>query len=375
MLSNFKKLGVAAAVATALGASGAAQAVILGQPGDALLVQYVWSTGPGQVNTMISLINASAGLVDVADFATLSGTKVDDDGDPTCNGELHWFFYDYMSVEKANGFIDVTCEDWVGIDWASVVFGPGPNWRPDAQFKRGYLVITDAAANDAGTGSSLILYGTAFQIRGDWQTQAFIPVLPLLDDGGTADEVAHGTGPVGGFLTGVNPVTAGMPLAGATGETAVFSLRYYLQTTAPEGSTEFVLWFPENSDGSYSGDPANTTRESQGIVVYDPDENPNSAATSIPYELNVLLVSPTAGPADVDPEAGGYTGYINGSLHPVTGYVVFGVDDYNDSPIVGSRGGVAFSLIGVNGANAVQVQTELAHERGVFGAVGGVLAQ
>ena len=41
MLANFKKVGVAAAVAAALGASGAAQAVMQGTPGDALLIPFV----------------------------------------------------------------------------------------------------------------------------------------------------------------------------------------------------------------------------------------------------------------------------------------------------------------------------------------------
>lgn len=343
MLANFKKFGVAAAVATALGASGAAQAVILGQPGDALLIPYVWSTGLGHVNTMISIINAGTGLVNPASFNTLNTAE------KVCEGTMHWYFFDIESTEVANDTIDVTCEDWIGIDWAATIYGEGENWRPDAQGVKGYMVITDAAA-DPVTPSSLILYGTAFQIRGNWATQAFIPVLPLLDDA-TGTEVEHAN--FGGFLNGVNPITAGMALPSAEGEVSVFSLRYYLQTTEPEGSTEFVLWFPEN----------NLDRAPQPIVVFDPDENGSSAITSIPFELNVLQVSPDANAETA--EAGGYTDWINASLDPVTGFVVFSVNDWFGSPLI-TRAGIAFSLIGVAGANAIQVQTELAHERGIF---------
>jgi hypothetical protein len=360
MLSNVKKLGVAAAVATALGASGAAQAIVLGHPGDALLVPYGWTTGPGQINTMISLINASPELVVVTDYPnTLTDAKVDADGDPLCDGELHWYFFDERSVEVVNDTFPVTCEDWVGIDWANTILN-----RPSAQNVRGYLVITDTLADEAGQASTKILFGTAFQIRGNWATQAFIPVLPLLDNGTADDEVNHATI---GFLADVNPIAAGMPLAAVAGEEAWFSLRYYLQQESPVGSTEFVLWFPDNDDA----------RANQPILVFDPDEDSSSARTSIPNELNILLVS--SDPAATNPAAlaaEGYTGAVRDELDPVTGFVLFPVADGVDEDGVdkGTRGGIAFSLIGVDGSNAVQVQTELAHERGVWiGAVGGIL--
>lgn len=352
MLSNFKKFGVAAAVVTALGASGAAQAVVLGHPGDALLVPYVWSTGPGQINTMISLINASPALVDVADFPdTLTGAAKTTEN---CEGDLHWYFFDERSEEVVNDTIPVTCEDWVGIDWANTILN-----RPSAQNVRGYMVITDTLADEAGQASTKILFGTAFQIRGNWATQAFIPVLPLLDNGTAADEVNHLTI---GFLADVNPMAAGMPLATAAGEAAWFSLRYYLQPTSPVGSTEFVLWFPDNDD---------LNRTVQPILVYGPEEESSSARTSIPNELNILLVSPD--PAATTPAAlaaEGYTGAVRDQLDPVTGFVFFPVADGAElvagaSVAKGPRGGIAFSLIGVDGSNAVQVQTELAHERGV----------
>jgi hypothetical protein len=326
-LANFKKFGVAAAVAAALGASGAANAVVLGTPGDALLIPYVRTNGMGSDrNTMISVVNASSNRVNVDSFDTLTGPK-------DCNGTLHWFFFDARSVELVNGFIPVTCEDWVGID-----FGFETLNAPSAVGKDGYLVITDATANGS-VGSTKILYGSAWQIRGNWATQAFIPVLPMVDsaDGTPGDEVVHAGADA---LANVNPVTAGMELAHHSDVNAWFSLRYYLGDT-PQGATEFVLWFPENS----------AARNDNVIFVYDDVEVYKSARVSYPDELNILTVGPGADIRDWLADQG---------------YVLFSVDDSTASPAAPvSRGGIAFSLIGVAGANAVQIQTELAHERGV----------
>jgi hypothetical protein len=246
---------------------------------------------------------------------------------------LHWFFFDARSVELVNGFIPVTCEDWVGID-----FGFETLNAPSAVGKDGYLVITDATANGS-VGSTKILYGSAWQIRGNWATQAFIPVLPMVDsaDGTDGDEVVHAGADA---LANVNPVKAGMELAHHSDVNAWFSLRYYLGDT-PQGATEFVLWFPENS----------LARNDNVIFVYDDEENFGSARTSFPDELNILTVGPGADIRDWLADQG---------------YVLFTVDDSTASLVAPvSRGGIAFSLIGVAGANAVQIQTELAHERGV----------
>ncbi len=202
----------------------------------------------------------------------------------------------------------------------------------------------------------MILYGAAYQIRGNWATQAYIPVLPLIDDvdGASRDEVEHRGA---SFLSDVNPVTAGMLLADEPGEGSIFSMRYFLQSSDPEGSTEFVLWFPDN----------NEARGSQTVLVYNADEVAISARTSIPNELNVLKVA-------ADAKVGGlYTGVITDGLAD-TGFVLFDVVDFAASTDTakgstvngnGSRAGVAFSLIGVKGGNVEQTQTELAHERGV----------
>jgi hypothetical protein len=348
MLANFKKISVAAAVAAALGASGAAQAVIQSEPGDALLIPYVATSGAGKLNTMISVVVASPASVNVSQFDTLTGPKTA----AGCTGKIHWFFFDKNSVEIVDDKINVTCDDWVGIDFGSIVEAKK---LPSALNVPGYMVITDDKANET-TASNMILYGSAFQIRGNWASQAFIPVLPMIDDVDSAkrDEVKHRGA---AFLSDVNPVTAGMWLAGKPGQGSSFSMRYYVQSSSPAGSTDFVLWFPDNS----------SLRASQTILVFDADERPISARTSIPHELNVVQVAS-------DAKVGGlYTGVINDGLAD-TGFVQFDVVDYAASSATakgstvngyGSRAGVAFSLIGVDGAVGAQTQTELAHERGL----------
>jgi hypothetical protein len=355
MLANFKKVGVAAAVAAALGASGAAHAVLQGVPGDALLIPHVATTGQGNLNTMISVIVADPTNVKDSQFPTLTGPKSAAGCD---DAELHWFFFNSRSEKIADGFIPVTCDDWVGIDWGAVVAGVGNNRPiPSALGVPGYMVITDASASPT-KASGMILYGAAFYIAGNWASQAFIPVLPLIDavDGTRYDEVDHkGTS----SLNEVNPVAAGMLLPGSATETAYFSMRYFVQDKPDDGvggSTAFVLWFPDNS----------TKRGNQTILVFDEDETYISARTDISRELNILAVGP-------DAEVGGVvTGVVKDGLS-YTGFVEFDVSDFSPNTSTtpstvngnGSRAGVAFSLIGVNGAVQAQIQTELAHERGV----------
>ena len=200
MLANFKKVGVATAVAAALGASGAAQAVMQGTPGDALLIPFVATSGAGKFNTMISVVSASPTNVNVSQFPTLTGPKTS----ASCAGRIHWYFFDINSVEIVDDTIGVTCDDWVGIDFGTVI---ADKKLPSALNVPGYMVITDASAT-ATQASGMILYGAAYQINGNWASQAYIPVLPMIDDVDSAarDEVKHLSA---AFLGEVNPVDGG----------------------------------------------------------------------------------------------------------------------------------------------------------------------
>jgi hypothetical protein len=382
MLSNFKKLGVAAAVASTLGVSGAAHAVLQGVPGDALLIPHVIASNLGGTvtNTLIGVTVGSVEGTNTDQFVdlsqvdathpvgvgTLSPGKTDAAGCARSGAAIHWYFFDVNSVEVVNDTIPVTCEDFVRIDWNFIIANKS---LPSALNRPGYMVITDAAAGDT-TQSNMVLYASVYLIRGNWASQAYIPVLPLVDsvDGTRGDEIDH----AGAFLANVNPVTSGMLLPSpGTNSSSVFSLRYFLDP-ALRGSTTFVLWFPENNDA----------RDDENVLVYDADEGNISAVTSIPNELNVCDVSRTA---TVTPP---YNCVITDGLEHInvdgagdsavgpavnTGFVLFAINDFNSdsslTPVEGSRAGFAFSLIGIGGgAVADQVQTELAHERGLLGA-------
>jgi hypothetical protein len=357
-----------------VGASGAAQAVILGEPGHALLVPHVLWDSTANVNTLIGVtVSDDRELQDSGrtngkglptPFYTWVGRgetspgcgakKSTSDAIPSGIGTLHYYFFNERSVHTVDFQGAITCEDFFRIDWgaeaqrrgvASVVNG-----------KPGYLVISDNAANTGAARSNLALYGAAYLIQGNWQSQAYIPVVPLIDapDALAIDEVRY----TGGRPSNVNPVTAGMALSPInSGFTAVFSLRYFLDP-ALNGSTRFVLWFPENS----------SLRDPVDILVYDADEIAVSGSVPLPNELNVLNAANvpatirTASRAIPDFAGDPNTAAVN------TGFVVFNVTDTVSAaatPV--PRAGFAFSLVGVGGANNVQVQTELAHERGVGG--------
>lgn len=322
MLANFKKIGVAAAVATAIGASGAAQAITLGEPGVALLVPHVLYDSTNKANTMVGV--------------TVGGSLYESCGNPT----LHWYFFSEKSVHLADGAVATSCHDFVRIDWSYVITNPSRPF-PSLDGVTGYLVIVNAEGSSV---SDVDLYGTSYLIQGNWESEAYIPVLPLKESELTFKS---------GVLADVNPVSAGMPLAYDSDVKAKFSLRYFLDP-ALNGKTRLVTWFPENST---------TARKDMPIFVFDADENAVSNIISMPNELNVLNA------ADIDGTTNDPTGHEIPDLaygQPATdsGFIWFEVADGPATPA--SRGGIAFSLIGV-GASSVQVQTDLAHERGVSG--------
>lgn len=321
MLANFKKVGVAAAVAAALGASGAAQAVTLGEPGVALLVPHVLFTSTAQANTMIGV--------------TVGGGPA-----TACsNLTLHWYFFSDRSVHLADGTVRSSCNDFVRIDWGYVVTNPARPF-PSLDGVSGYLVIVDA---EGTTVSDIPLFGSAYLIQGNWQSEAYIPVLPV-----AADELTF----TGGILSDVNPISAGMPLASSSTETARFSLRYFLDP-ALSGSTRLVTWFPENS----------TARNDMPIFVYDADEVAVSNIISLPNELNVTNAAAIDGTVN-NPTGHAIPDLAFGQPAIDSGFIWFDIADGPATPA--SRAGIAFSLIGVGPAgNGVQVQTDLAHERGV----------
>ncbi|MBL8252069.1 MAG: hypothetical protein JNJ76_00520 [Candidatus Competibacter sp.] len=419
MMANFKKFGVAVAVASALGAAGAAQATTLGAPADALLVPFVFAganakgvvtntlvgvtvgdpnrANPGQFLDLSTVTPPVVGVGTLSPLANKYRSNTDGSRTPYCNadGQLHWFFFDIDSNEVADGVIPVTCEDFVRIDWNFLVKGNGTTAAPgfpSAENVPGYMVIADDRSGSAvpRRDSGLILYGAAYQITGEWKTEAFIPLVPLVDraDGLAGDEVTRS----GSFVTNVNPVTAGILLPSPNTitngfNTSRFSLRYVADpasTTFPTATT-MVLWFPDLGYGD-------KIRQRTNILVFNTEEGAVSAVADLPHELNLVQVDPAGDPKK--PKAP-HTSVIRDGLRHTesdragvtavgsavnTGFILFDIKDYYGAIDVvvdgntitqantlttteGSRAGFAFSMIEVSSSS--NVQSELAHERGL----------
>jgi hypothetical protein len=433
MLSNFKKLGVAAAVAASLGASGAAQAVILGQPGDALLIPHVIFDSEAGLNTLIGVVvggnNAGAANVSGNPLAALPGVRQlpgtnlsadngfwaayfpDDNVSVDANGVrtprncavtrpdggagarplLHWYFFNSRSAKVKDGRIGVTCEDFVRFDWGFL--------GGDLDGVPGYLVIADedASITNGAQGSRFALYGQSYLVKGIFQSMAFIPVLPLSDlaDATNGADAAGRTTIVGlddvfygadTFPEVVVPVSAGMGLATSTPAVAgavpafpgsLFSLRYFIDP-ALEAGTAFVIWLPSNGSCAEGG-PRNV-----GVDVYDADEIYVSQRVCLKDQLNILAAADISGtinnsalPGPGFPAGHEIPDFTNPpGLDPInSGFVLFRLRDSitdlgpNQDFVRAdfARAGVAFSLISIGSIdNRAQVQTELAHERGLF---------
>jgi hypothetical protein len=352
MVREFKKIGVAAAVAAALGASGAAQAITLGEPGDALLVPHVIYSSADAVNTLIG-VTVGDNSISPAQFPTVTQLRPGDRGCNASDGTLpllHYYFFDVRSVHRGDGTVPVSCNDFSRIDWGYVV----RNRNPSLDGVPGYLVLSGNEARNGSGISQLVLYGSAYLIQGNWASEAFIPVLPLKDTVATdpADEVRYR----GGVPSNVNPLLSGMRLAGNVAEAAKFSMRYFVDPAPLFGNTRLVLWFPDNR----------TARNDLPIDVFDADEVSISTTVSVPDELNIINANNLDG-TNNDPGTHAIPDLAVGQPALDSGFVLFTIAD-SSSTTQESRAGVAFSLIGLGpAADGVQVQTDLAHERGIGG--------
>ncbi|MDG4555305.1 MAG: hypothetical protein P9E24_13840 [Candidatus Competibacter sp.] len=356
MLANFKKIGVAAAVATAIGASGAAQAIVLGEPGGALLVPHVVYDSKAQVNTMIGVTVGDA--VPAGQFPTVQGTG--SECSSSGSKQLHWYFFSTKSVHLADGFVKISCNDFSRFDWGYVITNPNRPF-PSLDGVSGYLVLSSNDARSDSVASNYTLYGSAYLIQGDWASEAYIPVLPLRDAVGSGDEVTY----KGGIPSDVNPLLAGIPLAYSNSVAARFSLRYFVDPTPLNGSTRFVLWFPDNSGETHGN--GKIDRSAVAIDVYDADEIAVSSTLSLPNELNIIDASKIDGTTN-NPGSHAIPDLASGQPALNSGFVLFHLADTSNT-LTGpqySRAGISFSLIGLGtSANSVQVQTDLAHERGI----------
>jgi hypothetical protein len=186
---------------------------------------------------------------------------------------LHWYFFNAESVHQLDDDLVVSANDMALIDWGGTVQALGPAAVALVDGVPGYLVFGSQNARGGGY-SELILWGDAMQINGNWESAAYIPVLPLNDIpdplagnfnchvvglGGAAplcDEVTYN----GSYPTSVNPYVAGMTLGDGDGiaERLVFDIPYFVPTGAAGGiggETHHVIWVDQNYNGGSSSAP------------------------------------------------------------------------------------------------------------------------
>jgi len=359
-MKGIRKLAVAAAIG--LAGSGAAQAVVLGEPGEGLLVPYVIYDTARQLNTLVGITTAAEigvaanvrGLFAPVPYPTAWNATLNVPVGPSYTA-LHWFFFDDRSVHLLDNDFPVTGDDWHGLDWGAIVQAQPAAVQALLDGQLGYLVIADERARDGVTASDVALYGDAAVIAGNWQSAAFVPVIPLADDPdipgvgphtapGVSDDIIWGPG---GIPAAVSPVTAGTPRDddGAGGTVVRFDLRYFLDP-ALNGTTNLVFWNDAN-EAAFAALP---------IEVFDTEENNGSFQVDFSNEVNEVDASTLAWTTHASAEGHVNSGFVRIDLPHTVGAGVFGGPE---------TAFVAFSLIGFGtAANTVQVQTALAHERG-----------
>lgn len=426
MKESFKKLALASAVSAGVGGfAGTADALILGEPGNAILVPYVICDTAGgdinnQINTLVGLTtSANKGLVSgrtSTDYIMLTDglhtgqqvTNTDFDSATTVNGpdwfdyltsqnntsgtaaneaygadrNVHWYFFNADSQKILDGRLPGTTNDFIRFDWCGELNADPANLTA-ADGVPGYLVFSTEAAR-TGITADFAMWAQAFQIKGNWASQAFIPSVPMADaqdgpvvpaNGGRVTNNDHVTY-TGLFPDQVSPSITGIGLTNRDGQdndVALWSMRYFLDPALASANT-FVLWFDRNCANpiatTFGGDGCD--RRTVGYESFDSEENFEQSGTiDLSKELNLIRATPTAtvfsGLTHSETEAATGATVVN------TGLIFFRLPEYNAGLFGGSNAddvdisnGVFFTLLELGaGAVADQTQTELAQERGI----------
>jgi hypothetical protein len=401
-MRNFKKVSIAAAVTTALGVAGTAQALTLGEPGEALLVPYALcdtNASVGQINTLVGITvpatlggdptpigrdlsegrlgsgystaphvtgyNAGNGVSAAIPYGLPSDPQVEN---------IHWYFFDRDSTPIIDDGLHATRNDYVPFDWCGKISELDAGNVADGV--QGYLVFTNDP--EVRSGAGFAMYGDAGLIQGNWESAAYIPVVPMADSEDDSlgllaceNEVMQGKS----FPTDVSPLCAGTPTDNNNGirDEAVLNVRYF-SDPALNGGTDMVLWSDSNCngsglvvvvnpDGSLTGAVA-CDRRTLHLEVFDTEEEHNSATVDLSHELNVLDPETIAGTHHTDSGPLG-NGLVN------QGYLQVVLPEIVDPGALNSDGPrssvVSFALIHFGtSSNAAQVQTALAQERGIW---------
>jgi hypothetical protein len=371
MLAKLFKIGkIALAVVLCLaGYAASVQAISQGEPGEALLVPYVLYDSTNQINTMIGITVPSTLGTDPTQIErdntaypwpgfTTAYDEEDSDCDLTgapdstlATGTISWWFFNDIGTIQHEGVINTGCDDFVPIDWGAVV---NASIIPALDGMLGFMLIANNAATTGTDDPEFTMYADVAVVRGNWQSAAFIPVVPM-PDSPTNDGPLQGVNEIvytGGQPSSYSPLTGGMGLDnddGTADDTVRFDMRYFLGVSGLNGTTEMVVWLDQNCRGGADG----CDRSSVPVEVFDTDRSSVAQTMDLGKMLNVIDPSTLARPSNAD-----------------EGFVRVRMPEVSDSTVAGDEGpdhaGVAFSLIRFSTpGNAQQVQTALAHERGV----------
>jgi hypothetical protein len=318
-------------------------------------------------------------------------------------GRLHWRFYNTRSVHIIDGVIDVTDNDFVRFDWCNVVSKlPALNNQPGYLLfhadslrlntakniwlgegttpanRATYLTCALAAAGcDAATWRTISsgtdvfdtsvltargtagnlgferriwLYGSAYLIQGNWESQGFIPVVtaPVWDT-----VVRNGYPAIERLFRGVS-FTDNDPAQRYQN----IIMRYFLDPALARANS-MVFWF--NTNESIRGQVPLETFDSEQIYQF-------SFTSSLPDELNIINSTP-ANPAfpgmiHESTEKLGPNSPVSNPLVINTGLVHFYVPQVR-STVSWASSGISFNLLALGaGGNAAQVQTEMSTAAG-----------
>ncbi len=363
MKTKQQKLLIAGALFAA-GYAGSVQAISQAEPGEAILIPYMLYDSARNINTLTGItIPSTLGndptKIEIANAAnpdngyTTAHSQRDNNcglpGAPDNTGEtgvISWWFFDDIGALQHKGTLITGCDDFVAVDWGAVV---GSSGIPSLNGMLGYMVLANNVATSGATAPLFALYADTMVIRGNWQSAAYIPTLPLTDDATNAllqgnNEIVY----TGGDPTDYDPLTSGMALDNDDGNPnqAIFDLRYFLEPSL-NGSTELVVWLGDNCRGGADG----CDRRNVPVATFDTNRLSVAGSMNLSKILNVVDPSTLARPGNAP------SGFVRVQMPEVFD---------NNAGTGPSSAGVAFSLIRFSTpGNSEQVQTILAHERGV----------
>jgi len=242
-----KKLALAVAVTGALGATSA-NALVLSESGNGVLVPLVTYVNDFTMGTAISLNSCAA-------------------------GHVYWTFYDRFSIPRLDGDFPMTAFDQYSFIWAAEA---GLGFSEE----EGYItfLLDTSASDNAGYGyidvSDLpCLSGNAFQVNIPHLDVAFQPVLGV-------DASLGDLGPeVGGIYTSVPSDVVGLSAGGNAHD--IYFLRYAIDNIPsddPHNTLDTTIWIWSATDISaiYHVNMYNDNQERRSVTIDLPFPELNS---------------------------------------------------------------------------------------------------